>query len=154
MYVFDSGPFIILFRHYYKEQFPSLWNHFDALVAEDSIVSVREVKRELSERGDNLSEWVKEHTALFPIPTSQELKFVATIFETPHFQMLINDKQRLKKGSVADPFVIARAKISGYTLVTAEKFKPNSAKIPNVCAHFDIPCIDLQTFMKNENWTF
>ena len=24
-YVFDSGPLINLFRHYYRERFPSLW---------------------------------------------------------------------------------------------------------------------------------
>lgn len=25
VYVFDSGPLIDLFRHYYRDRFPSLW---------------------------------------------------------------------------------------------------------------------------------
>lgn len=27
IYVFDSGPLIDLFRHYYPSRFPSLWEH-------------------------------------------------------------------------------------------------------------------------------
>ena len=40
------------------------------------------------------------------------------------------------------------------TVVTQEKLKPGGAKIPNVCAHFKIPCIDLEGFMHKQNWTF
>jgi hypothetical protein len=38
--------------------------------------------------------------------------------------------------------------------VTEEKLKPNAAKIPNVCAHFQIPCINLERFMRDQNWSF
>ena len=31
-----------------------------------------------------------------------------------------------------------------------EHMKPNAAKIPNICDHFQIPCVDLQRFMENE----
>ncbi len=43
--------------------------------------------------------------------------------------------------------IIACAKIQGGTVVTEEQLKPNAAKIPNVCEHFKIPCINLETFM-------
>ena len=33
-------------------------------------------------------------------------------------------------------------------------FTPNAAKIPNVCAHFKIPCIDLEEFMHQQGWAF
>jgi hypothetical protein len=39
-------------------------------------------------------------------------------------------------------------------VVTQEKNTENAAKIPNVCDHFGIPCINLEDFMKKENWTF
>jgi hypothetical protein len=55
---------------------------------------------------------------------------------------------------VADPFVIACAKIHDGTVVTEEQFKPNAAKIPNVCQHFNIPCVDLEGFMKQQAWSF
>lgn len=34
------------------------------------------------------------------------------------------------------------------------ELQPNAAKIPNVCAHFKIPCIDLEEFMHRQGWTF
>ncbi|GAH81232.1 unnamed protein product, partial [marine sediment metagenome] len=33
IYVFDSDTLIDLFRHYYLERFPTLWQNFDNLVS-------------------------------------------------------------------------------------------------------------------------
>jgi hypothetical protein len=56
---------------------------------------------------------------------------------------------------VADPFVVAAAatKEEG-VVVTQERFRENAAKIPNVCRHFGVGCIDLEEFMANQNWNF
>ncbi|HDK37844.1 MAG TPA: DUF4411 family protein, partial [Thiolapillus brandeum] len=35
-----------------------------------------------------------------------------------------------------------------------EVFRDNSAKIPNVCKHFSVECINLEGFMEQEEWTF
>ena len=51
-YVFDSDSLINLFRHYYPERFPTLWEKFDALVEEGKIVSVREVFNKIGNRED------------------------------------------------------------------------------------------------------
>ena len=59
IYVFDSGPLIDLFGHYYPERFPSLWRMFDELVQRDDIISVREVSLEVIDYGDRLSDWAK-----------------------------------------------------------------------------------------------
>jgi hypothetical protein len=50
--------------------------------------------------------------------------------------------------------VIAKAKVVGGCVVTQEKKKPQAAKIPNVCEHFGIHCVNLEGFMEQENWTF
>jgi hypothetical protein len=55
---------------------------------------------------------------------------------------------------VADPFVIACAKIRGGTVVTEERLKPNAARIPNICQHFGIPCTNLEGFMQLMGWNF
>ena len=57
---------------------------------------------------------------------------------------------------VADPFVIACAKIRQGTVVTEERLKPHAAKIPNVCQHpgVSVPCIDLEDFMQKQGWSF
>ncbi len=43
---------------------------------------------------------------------------------------------------------------AGGCVVTQEKMKDNAAKIPNVCEHFAIPYIDLESFMERENLIF
>jgi len=154
-YVFDSDSLINLFRHYFPERFPTLWEKFHALVSAGELISVREVYNEIGSREDSLAIWAKEQkNTLFIKSTSEELKFVGEIFRVRHFQAMIRKQERLKGKPVADPFVIARAKISGACVVTQEKKTENAAKIPNVCDHFGIPCIDLEGFMEEENWIF
>lgn len=154
-YVFDSDSLINLFRHYYPERFPTLWEKFDALVSGGKLVSVREVFNEIGSSGDSLGTWAKEQkNILFLEPTIEELKFVGEIFRVRHFQAMIRRQERLKGKPVADPFVIARAKISGACVVTQEKKTENAARIPNVCDHFGIPCINLEGFMEKEKWVF
>lgn len=46
-YVFDSGALIDLFNNFYQERFPSLWEKFDRLVSDGTIISVREVYNEI-----------------------------------------------------------------------------------------------------------
>jgi len=154
IYVFDNCPLIDLFRHYYLQRFPTLWKNFDTLVLAQKIISVREVFNELEDYEDRLADWVKNHRDLFVQPTVDELDFVTEIFKVTHFQTLIREKERLQGKPVADPFVIAKAKVINGCVVTQEKLKDNAAKIPNVCEHFKIPCIDLEKFMENENWEF
>lgn len=154
IYVFDSGPLIDLFGHYYPERFPSLWRMFDELVQRDDIISVREVSLEVIDYGDRLSDWAKINPAVFKQPEVGELVFVREIFGIAHFQALLNKKQRLQNKPVADPFVIAKAKSVRGSVVSTEVFKDNAARIPNICDYFGIPHLSLEKFMKAENWTF
>ena len=155
IYVFDSSPLIDLFKHYYLARFPSLWESFDALVTEQRIISVREVRNELERQNDRLSNWVKDHRELFLTPTYDELNFVTEIFKATHFQALVRQKTITLGKPVADPFVIAEAwAMEDGCVVTQEVKKPNASKIPNVCEHFGIPCLNLEAFMENEQWRF
>ena len=154
-YVFDSDSLINLFGHYYPETFRTLWEKFHALVAAGELISVREVFNEIGSRDDSLASWAKEQkNILFLESTTEELKFVGEIFQVRHFQAMIRKQERLKGKPVADPFVIARAKVSGACVVTQEKKTEHAAKIPNVCDYFEIRWINLEGFMKEENWTF
>ena len=155
IYVLDSCTLIALFKHYFPGRFPSLWENFDALVSEHRIISVAEVKNELAGHGDRLSDWVSDHRELFPEPTSNEASFVNEIFRVRHFKTLIRLSQQQLGKPVADPFVIAKANFQeDGCVVTEEVKKPNAARIPNVCEHFDVPCLNLEAFMEHENWSF
>lgn len=154
-YVFDNGPFSSLFRNFYRKTFRTLWENFDALVADGSILSTREVLREIEDSADqSLRDWSRLSQHLFETPTAPEGLFVAKIYAVPHFQHNIEQQKLLKGGKVADPFVIAKAAVEGRTVVTMEKFKKDGAKIPNVCRHFHVPCLSLEEFMESENWEF
>ena len=154
-YVFDTGPLIDLFKHYYPTRFPSLWEQFHDLVSEGKLISVREVYNEINSQEDALTNWAKEEKdKLFSKPTIEEFRFVSEIFKVKHFQAMIRNKERLQGKPVADPFVIARAKVLNCQVVTTEVFRDNSAKIPNVCKHFSVQCINLEGFMEQEGWTF
>lgn len=155
IYVFDTSS-LSEFKHFYPGIFKSIWIGLDDLVKRQKLVSTREVWNELQRGNPNqqVNEWLKVRKEIFTTPSLAELQFVSEIFKIPHFQGLIGQKQRLKGDPVADPFVIACAKIRGGTVVTEEQLKPNAAKIPNVCQHFDVPCIDLETFMHQQEWRF
>ncbi len=164
IYVFDTSSLRSL-QHFYPRVFKSIWDALDELVLQHRLISTREVFKELEQQAitKELLIWAKANKALFTTPTGAELTFVGEIFRVRHFQGLIGTQQRLRGTPVADPFVIACAKVNQGTVVTEEGWerkgkpiipKPNAAKIPNVCKHFKIPCIDLEEFMHQQRWTF
>lgn len=154
-YVFDTNAFSQLFHSYYRNRFPTLWEQFDELVENGEITSTREVAREIEgDRVVALREWATGQRDLFPTPNAAEAAFVGQIFAVPHFLQIIERKKLLKGGLNADPFIIARAHVTGGTVVTLEGEPPNGAKIPNICRHFGIPCVSLEGFMEEEDWTF
>ena len=154
-YVFDNSPLSALFRNYYRHRFPSLWRRFDDLVINGDFVSTREVRRELEDGPDeSLREWVAQNRELFTIPSAEEGVFVARIYAVQHFQQNIERQKMLRGGNNADPFVIAKAALTEGTVVTMEQLRPNAAKIPNICDHFNIPCMTLEEFMESEGWEF
>jgi hypothetical protein len=155
IYVFDTNSFSNL-NHYYPDVFVSLWTGLDDLYNTKQLISTREAWNELKNGNpdQHINKWLKSRKELFLTPTAAEMQFVAEILSIKHFHTLIGKKQILDGKPVADPFLIACAKICGGTLVTEEQFKQNASKIPNVCHHFGIPCINLNEFMQQQGWSF
>lgn len=155
IYVFDNSPLSALFRNYYKNRFPSLWEQFDDVIEQGRVTSTREVLREIEDSAiSTLRNWCVDNKDIFTTPDSNEGAFVSQIFSVPHFQQNIEQRKLYKGGRNADPFVIAKASTIKGTVVTLEEMKPNAAKIPNICAHFGIRCISLEEFMEEEEWMF
>jgi hypothetical protein len=101
--VSDTNSIAALSR-YYPKQFPTFWDLFHAAVDAEEVISVREVSKEL----DNhtllqpwLAEWIKQHKAMFRIPSAEEMQFVGEIFKVKPFQALVGEKQRLRGSPVA-----------------------------------------------------
>lgn len=155
MYVFDTSPLTTLFKNYYPARFPSLWKKFDALVDGGKIVSAKEVLRELADGPVEAARlWAADNPNIFHPPTAAEAVFIGKIYNVAHFQNNIEQQKLLKGGRNADPFVISKAAIEGRAVVSMEQFKANSAKIPNICKHFNVSCLSLKQFMEAEGWIF
>ncbi len=82
------------------------------------------------------------------------MQFVQEIFSVACFQAVISRKNILNGKPVADPFVIAKAKVISGIVVTNEANKPDGNKIPNICEKFSISCVNLEKFMEVEGWIF
>ena len=163
IYIFDSSPLIHLFKSFYLQRFPTLWQNFDNMVENSFIFSVDEVYKEISNKtgiNDRLTGWAEENKSFFKKPTESELMFVSEIFKIKQFRELITKEAILSGKPVADPFVIAAAKIYNACVVTFDGFsqdgnvKLNSPKVANICRHFSIECCNLEQFMEKENWIF
>lgn len=154
VYILDTSFIIQLHENYYRENFVTLWGLFDEMLAAGQFSSTREVRRELEEQSDVATKWAEANIDLFTTPTAEEGRFVANIYAVKHFQQNIELKKILKGGKNADPFVIARAAVLNGTVLTMEQLKPNAAKIPNICDHFKLPCMDFRGFMTAEKWSF
>lgn len=155
MYVFDTSPLSALFKSFYRRRFPTLWNNFDQLVDRNSIVSTREVARELELYGNGVcQEWLARNRQVFTTPGTDEGRFVIDIYAVRNFQHNLEVKRIQKGGYNADPFVVAKAGVEHMTVVTLEQYSPHAARIPNICRHFGVPCMSLEEFMEAEGWQF
>lgn len=156
MYVFDTNTLTAIFRHYYRSRFPSFWEIFEQLKNRNEVVSVREVYREIEEIGrrDSLAKWIIDNKHFFEKPTIEELNFITEIYSVRHFQQNLAKKKLIQGGPFADPFIIAKARINEAKVVTLEEIKPNAAKIPNICRHFSIACINLEEFLTEQELVF
>ena len=154
-FVLDTNS-LAVFGNYYPDVFLTFWEQVEALALAGEIVSCREVLKELDRHCNSvhLLTWVHAHPDIFTGPTADEMRFVAEIFKVPHFRQLIGQKQQLRGWPVADPFLIARGASAGACVITEEGWRPNAAKIPNVCDHFGIRHGNVQDFMTELGWKF
>lgn len=126
------------------------------MVNDERALSVREVLKELEFQNPDahLATWIANHKQIFAPPTEDEMAHVAEIFAVEHFRQLIGERQRLRGQPVADPWIVARAISLGAVVVTEERCRLNAAKIPNVCEHFHVDCVDLQAMLSQEGWRY
>ena len=155
-YIFDSNTLSTILKFYYPERFPTFWINFSELLESAAIVSVREVKFEL-ERAFS-SEAIKRLTVynpdFFQVPSVEELTFISQVYAIPRFQQNLSSQKILEGGDCADPFIVAKAKVHEAIVVTQETKPKGGARIPNICEHFHIPCLNLEGFLTQEDWKF
>ena len=144
-YSIDTGALLDGWvRWYPPDVFPSVWQRFDQLIEAGTIVASEEVLRELSRRDDGIHDWCKQRPKLI-VPLDENIQY-ATVEVLSQFPRMVD--QRPGK-NLADPFVVALAKVRKLTVVTGEiGGTQDRPKIPFVCQHFDIRSINLVQLLR------
>lgn len=156
-YVLDTNVFLDSFERYYRPgTFPGVLDWLKLAAGTGAVCSIPQVRDEI--RSTDIKE------TLDAFPGSLFLEFDG---KSDQQLMKINDWvrnvdqftdnaiQRFLSG--ADPSVIAFAKANGLTVVTAEVSNPNSrrkVRIPDVCAAFGVPVMNLPDMLERESARF
>lgn len=155
LYILDTNAFYTL-GNYYPLRFPTIWERIEKLVQEGQFWSVKEVRREIEHNCpfEHIEVWVYKNRDIFKKPNLQEMDVVSQIFQRKHFLGLVRQSQILRGLPVADPFIIAAAKVHKGTVVTQESLKSGGARIPTVCNEFKVDWINVEKFLENEELKF
>jgi|GEM_PF-175161 hypothetical protein len=147
-YIFDTNALIFVAKC------DETWDLYQRSAFDGVVAAVRESFLEISRYlGESrLLQWANRYKEHFEYPTEAEQQVVRSIFQNRHFFHMVSMDKLMRGEPVADPFIVAKAKVEGGTVVTLEKRKPNSARIPNVCDYMGVPCISLQQFVTEQQW--
>jgi hypothetical protein len=158
IYVIDTDSFIALRRIYSPRHFESLWHDIEVLIAKDHLISTRINYEELKITDDSLyNEWKIKHREMFiEIDESIQGKVTEILSIFSDLIDVDNDKEQ------ADPYVIAAALVKEGTVISeetalsrqamADPKRKSKMKIPNVCAHFGVPCMNIVQFINHDEW--
>lgn len=152
MYIFDTNVFGSL-GVLYPSRFPTIWDRLEELVQNGDLRSVREVRREIESNCPyvHVAKWVHDHRHIFVMPDDEETQIVAQIFLKEQYRGLVKRTNILRGMPVADPFIVAAAKVHNGYVVTQESLKSGGARIPTVCQELNVPCTDLEGFLELED---
>ena len=158
-YLLDANTFIEANNRYYgMEICPAYWQWLLQAFENGDIFSINTVKEELVHYGDTLSDWVKLNSHIFL--TESDVDTQAALAVVVQYVRELPD---MKPGadaeflSGADPWLIAKAMVTGATIITHEQFNPaikRKVLIPNVCKNFGVGWQDTFGMLHESNARF
>lgn len=159
-YCIDTTTLIDLKNHYPMDVFPRVWEKLSALIGEQRLISPIEVKFEIEKGDDDLVPWVKEHKDIFVEVNDAHQDIIREV--VAKYPVIAGvDREPFH----ADPWIITVALYEGRlhkegkakypcAVLTEERFKHSSFRIPNVCKDYGIACFNRLEFFRNEKWQF
>lgn len=128
----DTSALVEPWRSRYPiDIFPTFWNTLDEWAKAGDVLAPDEVRIELEKVDDELLEWVAQRRYIFRPPEEDVQLIVSKILAHDRYKRLVDSK---KGRSIADPWVIAQAHVTGSKVVTEElPSLGKSPKIPDVC---------------------
>ena len=164
-YLIDANSLIRPARAYYPFDFaPSFWQQLRPKISLDKIAVLDKVRDELLKGTDELSTWISD----LPnecILSTQDMQILQKYRDVLSF-IQQSDKyseaalRRWSQLDIADPWLIAAAKVYGYTLLSFEQSagtipegsRSKNPKLPDVARHFQIPYTSLFDMMRQEHF--
>jgi len=161
VFLVDANTFISPYRGYYPfDLAPRFWDNLEEKIIDGSIAILDKVLDELNAGGDDLSDWLSR---INPCPkiTHRNPDIIAVYSDIlAHIQTsgLYTQKALLEwsDNRIADPWLVACAKVNAFTIVTFEasnanlnKQSPSShPKIPDICREFGVAYMNLFNMMR------
>lgn len=152
-YLLDSNSYIQAKNfHYHMDFCPAFWSWLELQFMLGVVGSVEMIGQELRAGDDELAAWVNDRPHHFvPNDDAQTQEYAGQIIEKVMAGNYNHANRDLFLGK-ADPWLIAKAKTLGATVVTHEKLvidpKNKKVKIPNICKEFGVPCIDIYDLLR------
>ncbi|BBL56725.1 DUF4411 family protein [Methylomonas koyamae] len=157
-YLLDSNTYIQAKNFYYGMDIcPAYWDWLDRQFQLGLVASVQMIGKELRDGDDELAEWVKFRPEHFIDNDDAETQSVFSVIVQSVATGDYNPGNRDNFLAKADPWLIAKAKTLGATVVTHEALlAPNTkkVKVPNICREFGVPCLDTFQFLRELNARF
>lgn len=155
IYLVDSNIFIQAKNFYYGFDIcPGFWDWLDQAVTVSEVRSISKVYDELAGGGDDLADWIKRRKldgrflGITDSLTQNNFRQVAaTVYQGPW-----RDPAKADFLAKADPWLVAKAKSIGATVVTHEKADINARRkvpLPNICDTFKVPYMDTFGLLRN-----
>lgn len=161
IFLIDSNVLITPYKSYYPFDIaPCFWDQVKEKIETGSIALLDIVKEEIQKGNDDLSTWCSKLSAAELIDRRQPLIVENYAKVLQYIQVCGFYNSHALAGwadaNIADPWLIATAMVTGYTIITFEvsagglsKKTPSSrCKIPDVCKHFDVKYDHLYSMMR------
>lgn len=152
IYILDTNIIRTLLNFFPKKgkRFEEVWEKIDEKINAGEFISTdecyNELERQFSDKTDQYL-WFHGHKDMFKNPDDQESIIISQLFMKPKMRETVHQKNILENRPSADIYIVAKAKAIGATVVTAEKLKPNSAQLPNLCEELGVKYISYDDFM-------
>lgn len=160
MFLLDSNVFIEAKNRYYAFDIcPGFWTWMDHVVTGGDVYSIDRVRDELIGGNDDLATWVKARRGeqwfldVSDDRTQQAFRQVVASVNAGNYKP--HAKQHFLSG--ADPWLVAKAAVTGASVVTHEVFNAESRKkvpLPNVCQDFGVPFCDTYALLRGKACSF
>lgn len=152
IYILDTNIIRTLLNYFPKKgkRFEEVWEKIDEKIRAGQFISVDECYNELARQFSDKTEqyqWFHGHKDMFKNPDDKESVIISQLLLNPKMRETVHQKNILENRPSADIYIAAKAKAIGATVVTAEKFKPNSAQLPNLCKELGVKYISYDDFM-------